>query len=739
MTTPSPAPVSVTSTAITPTGPPATAPAAVSPTVDAGVPVQRPTPVPLSQIDVAPAAVSLGPGTGTTVPPGTVFVPIDQTPISVVVPPPPGTVTVGFAKPSGPQGAIQFNNNNNFGGNANLSYSQGGLFVGGVSTTGNASGIITARTDFRSGSWKPVKFDFEDDVFSRFRQQEVGTDPDATFYGWNWDYQQSLQQATVITNEAWMTSAATLFEAAAYNTSNEKIPATVFGISVNNGYADFKPSTGTEPNWHKLMEVTNWGDLGIGGNITINPSWQYIATQPANNQVGIKFADGTFQYTAAGAGSSTIIIQDEGSNVLASGANTINFVGAGVTASNVSGVATITIPSQVGGTNTQLQFNDNGVFGGIPTATYSNGSLNLGNVTTTSSTANAVTANTVTANTVAANAVTANAITATGPANLGNVGNVKIAGGAAGQVLTTDGTGNLSWTPSSSSNITIKDEGSDVVSSANTINFVGAGVTASNVSGVATITISGGGSGVTVQEESSTVLATATTLNFLGNGVTASNIAGVAIITVPGGITVNDEQSFVIQTDTISFNGPLVAATNSLNVQADIQVGLTVQDEGNVIAGNAAIGTLNFLGAGVTVTSGPTGIANVTISGSTATSVASGNVTLGSGLGGSIIKWANGDIVITAPSTANGATPVGTTFQIFNASQSGNANIFADFGNAVLVGPRPNAEGILSYVQVGPFEQVTVVNLGPSAGNVSSGTTMWFCYGSAYPLGIAYN
>jgi hypothetical protein len=690
---------------------------------------------------------------------------------------------VGFAKPSGPQGAIQFNNNNNFGGNANLSYSQGGLFVGGVSTTGNASGIITARTDFRSGSWKPVKFDFEDDVFSRFRQQEVGTDPDVTFYGWNWDYQQSLQQATVITNEAWMTSAATLFEAAAYNTAIEKIPATVFGISVNNGYADFKPSTGTEPNWHKLMEVTNWGDLGIGGNITINPSWQYIATQPANNQVGIKFADGTFQYTAAStAGSSTIIIQDEGSNVLSSGANTINFVGAGVTASNVSGVATITIassgisgvivkdegsnvvssantinfvgagvtasnvsgvatitiPSQVGGTNTQLQFNDNGVFGGIPNATYSNGSLNLGNVTTTSSTANAVTANSV-----AANAVTANAITATGPANLGNVGNVKIAGGAAGQVLTTDGTGNLSWTPSSSGNATIaiKDEGSDVVSSANTINFVGAGVTASNVGGVATITISGGGSGVTVQEQSSTVVATATTLNFLGNGVTASNTAGVAIISVSGGVnTMYNSAPVTSYADTINFVGPLANVTNvNFTSATDVVIGLTVQDESTVVAGNAAIGTLNFLGAGVTVTAGPTGVANVTISGSTATSVASGNVTLGSGLGGSIIKWANGDIVITAPSTANGATPVGTTFQIYNASQSGNANIFADFGYAVLVGPRPNNEGILSYVQVGPFEQVTVVNLGPSAGNVSSGTTMWFCYGSAYPLGIAYN
>ena len=43
------------------------------------------------------------------------------------------------------------------------------------------------------------------------------------------------------------------------------------------------------------------------------------------------------------------------------------------------------------------------------------------------------------------------------------------------------------------SGITVKDEGTNVVASANTINFVGAGVTASNVSGVATITINGGG------------------------------------------------------------------------------------------------------------------------------------------------------------------------------------------------------------------------------------------------------
>ena len=105
---------------------------------------------------------------------------------------------------------------------------------------------------------------------------------------------------------------------------------------------------------------------------------------------------------------------------------------------------------------------------------------------------------------------------------------------------------------------------------------------------------------------------------------------------------------------------------------------------------------------------------------------------------GTILKWANGDFTITAPSTANGAIPVGSKIEIFNASASGNANVFADFGNAVLVGPRPNNEGVLTYVQVGPFEQVTLVNLGPSAGNLETGRTMWFCYGSAYPLGVAY-
>jgi hypothetical protein len=62
-------------------------------------------------------------------------------------------------------------------------------------------------------------------------------------------------------------------------------------------------------------------------------------------------------------------------------------------------------PATVAGSNTQLQFNNNNQFGGIPTVTWNGSKLSLG-----------------------------------------NVANVQITGGTNGYVLQTDGVGNLSWT-----------------------------------------------------------------------------------------------------------------------------------------------------------------------------------------------------------------------------------------------------------------------------------------------------
>ncbi len=66
-------------------------------------------------------------------------------------------------------------------------------------------------------------------------------------------------------------------------------------------------------------------------------------------------------------GSSSLAISDEGIQ-LTSTASSINFVGAGVTATDVGGAITVTIPgataSTPGGSDTQVQFNDGGSFGG---------------------------------------------------------------------------------------------------------------------------------------------------------------------------------------------------------------------------------------------------------------------------------------------------------------------------------------------------------------------------------------
>lgn len=111
---------------------------------------------------------------------------------------------------------------------------------------------------------------------------------------------------------------------------------------------------------------------------------------------------------------------------------TIGLNGVTLTSNNVSNAYTLNLPSSVGnnnqylrtdgtgnltwatvsggsgspgGSNTQLQFNDNGSFGGIPNVTFISGNLNLGNVS-----------------------------------------NVKLNGGVNNEVIRTDGNGNLSFT-----------------------------------------------------------------------------------------------------------------------------------------------------------------------------------------------------------------------------------------------------------------------------------------------------
>ena len=92
-----------------------------------------------------------------------------------------------------------------------------------------------------------------------------------------------------------------------------------------------------------------------------------------------------------------------------------------------------------GGSNSQVQYNDNGAFGGDPGMTYNEGNSTL--------TANnfIATSNSYLGNISTTGSASITTLLVGATANLGAVGNVTITGGTAGQVLSTNGNGVLSW------------------------------------------------------------------------------------------------------------------------------------------------------------------------------------------------------------------------------------------------------------------------------------------------------
>ena len=181
---------------------------------------------------------------------------------------------------------------------------------------------------------------------------------------------------------------------------------------------------------------------------------------------------------------------------------------------------------------------------------------------------------------------------------------------------------NYSVSPSTSTGYnTIQDEGSSLPQRT-TMNFVGAGVTATDAGGKTVITINGGITQAyeTVQDEG-VALPQRSTMNFVGSGVTVTDAGGITIVTINGGITqayqtIEDEGTPVTQTSTINFVGAGVSvSTVSGKTVVTIAGGgitqayQTVQDEGVSLTQRS---TMNFTGDGVTATdSGGVTVVNV--------------------------------------------------------------------------------------------------------------------------------
>lgn len=98
----------------------------------------------------------------------------------------------------------------------------------------------------------------------------------------------------------------------------------------------------------------------------------------------------------------------------------------------------------------------------------------------------------------------------------GVITNISNGGGAGGNTIITE------------------DEGVVLSNAVTTLNFVGAGVTASGAGATTTVTIPGAGpSTITTQDEGTTLSSAVTTLNFVGAGVTASGAGATTTVTIP--------------------------------------------------------------------------------------------------------------------------------------------------------------------------------------------------------------
>ena len=223
---------------------------------------------------------------------------------------------------------------------------------------------------------------------------------------------------------------------------------------------------------------------------------------------GLQLSGGVL--SATGAATPNLIVQDEGTQITTT-AGTINFVGAGVTASHASGVVTVTVPGLSMVTDRLLGRTTPG--SGVPEEITVGSGLSL------------------TGGTLTAPQQT--------PQLTGNnrlLGRGTTGAGAAEEITLGTGLAILGGALQGTAPLIVQDESSNITTAATTLNFVGAGVTAANASGVVTVTIPGGGGGtnIAVADEGSNLTTAVTSFNFIGAGVVATNSGGAITVNVSG-------------------------------------------------------------------------------------------------------------------------------------------------------------------------------------------------------------
>jgi hypothetical protein len=345
---------------------------------------------------------------------------------------------------------------------------------------------------------------------------------------------------------------------------------------------------------------------------------------------------------------------------------------------NVSWEPTGRGDANVAGSNTELQFNDSGNLGASANLTFNKTSNTLSTF----------------------NVNISGNFNYTGPnAFFSNVSNLRIPGGTANYVLTTDGTGNVSWEPTGRGDANVAGNNTEVqfnnsgnlgASNAFTFNtttnalsatyFVGDGSNLTNIAGanvtgtVANATHACTANVVTDGTQSNiTAVGTLTSLSSSGN-IAGANLLTAGVLSANGNVTGNYILGNGAFLTGVSTNSTSILNGNS-NVVVEANSNVTVG-----VAGNANV--VVFTGAGVNVTGYVDLTGNITAINANLGNAVNANFFIGSGNNLSNIQAANitgtvananyaayaGDVVNASQPNI---TSVGT---LTSLSVSGNAN-----------------------------------------------------------------
>lgn len=383
---------------------------------------------------------------------------------------------------------------------------------------------------------------------------------------------------------------------------------------------------------------------------------------------------------------------------------------------NITSVGTLSSLSVTGALTAGNIFANSGTVG----ASLLTGSL------TTASQPNITTVGTLTGLNVAGNAAFSGQLV-----NLGPVSNIRITGGTAGYVLTTDGAGSLSWSSAGAATTAVTVTGNaqpnitstgalTSLSVTGNVNFTGSSVSLGNI---ANLSIGGGTAGYVLTTDGSGGLSwiptgTATTAQTVTNNAqpNITSVGTLSSLSVAGSISAGNIFANSGRVSATQLTGTLTTAAQpnitSIGTLTGLSVSGTASVSGNLSAGNVATGQLTangnvaFTGANVSLGS----VSSVKITGGSPGFVLS---TDGSGS----LTWISAGSATTAQTVTNNAQP--------NITSVGTLTSLSVSGNITTTGGRFIGSG-LGLTNV-PGSSVTgaVANAtyATSAGSASTATT----------------